>query len=58
MYTNNPNLLEKLAWSKVDDLQRRSKNIHNTEDKTNSKSQMLILTGLLVALAWMLSVVL
>lgn len=58
MYTNNPNLLEKLAWSKVDDLQRRSKNIHNTEGKTKSKSQMLILTGLLVALAWMLFVVL
>ena len=58
MYPNNPNFLEKLAWSKVDDLQRRSKNIHNTEGKKSSKSQLLILTGLLVALAWMLSVVL
>jgi len=58
MYTNNPNLLEKLAWSKIDDLRRDARNTYNVESRTNSKSKMLVLTGLLVALAWMISVIL
>lgn len=58
MYTNNPNLLEKLAWSKIDDLHRDTRKTYNVERKPNSKSKMLVLTGLLVALAWMISVIL
>jgi len=55
---NNPNLLEKLAWSKIDDLHRDARNTYKVDSKPNSKSKMLVLTGLLVALAWIISVIL
>ena len=58
MYQNNPNMLEKLAWSKIDDLHRGSRNIYNAERNSNSKSKILVLAGLVIGLAWMLSAIL
>ena len=58
MYPDNPNLLEKLVWSKVDEIQREVDNPYRQPIKMRLKIKMLIVPGLLIALAWLISVAL
>jgi hypothetical protein len=58
MYPDNPNLLEKSVWSKVDEIQREVQNANKYAGQPSSKSNLLITTGLLIALAWIFSVIL
>ena len=58
MYPDNPNLLEKLVWSKVDEIQREVDNPYRQPIKMRLKIKMLIVSGLLIALAWLISVAL
>jgi hypothetical protein len=58
MYPDNPNLLEKLVWSNVEDIQREVNNPYRQPIKVGFNIKMLIVPGFLIALVWLISVLL
>jgi len=58
MYPDNPNLLEKSVWNKVDEIQREVQYANKYPIQSRSKSNILVIIGLLVALGWLISAVL
>ena len=58
MYPDNPNLLEKLVWSNVEEIHREVNDPYRQPIKMRLKSKMLIVPGLLIALAWLINIAL
>ena len=58
MYPDNPNLLEKSVWSKVDEIQREVQCANKNSIQSRSKSNILVIIGLLIVLGWLFSFVL
>ena len=58
MYPDNPNLLEKMVWSNVDEIHREVNDPYRQPIKVSLKNKILIVPGLLIALAWLISVAL
>jgi hypothetical protein len=58
MYPDNPNLLEKFAWTKVNEIQNEVQNAKRCTSQPSSKSKLWVMTGLLMALARIFSVIL
>lgn len=58
MYPDNPNLLERSVWSKIDEIHREVNNPYRRPIKMRLKSKMLIVPGVVIALVWLISIAL